>query len=806
LFSPEVSGIELLDLDFDAAATLDMKDITGTTTLSLAAGDDFAVKNANSEVTSVQMLGALKSPFGVTTSDVSGEVRYDEDSAGTLSFFAAANHLNHLAFENITSLSYTVLSSSGLGVLFDNLGGQGMSFTVEGGLDMTAISINVLPESSYTSLTGAAPNIDVEDGASVDAFNVSVGAEGEFRGGILLNSGGDAAAGSLGAVSISATDTASGATFEVMNDNGSIGDVTITGNDGYISGYIYASGDRGDDVFGDVGNVTIDLTGENISGGSLGITAYGSVGDISISMEDAGYFNLGVSAFNFIEEYDDEVDQTDGNVGNISIDVGEDSDLYMDLTAEGDVGDLTFNLTGDDAYLGFSGNLEAVYSGGEFIRGDYGNIVMNVTGDDADLHFDINNSGGSFGDIDITFDGGGTLSANFTMATVSEDDVPDGMGDVTINIIDAASADIGFGFYTYSGAGGFDSMTLNISDGNKDVSLNISGGNSDHGDLVVVAGEGVNFDLSIEVLESGGSFGDIDITAGDDFSGFIGISGISGDFGGSISVTAGEDSSLYLSGGGLSGGAAPSDITVNFGDEADVDIVLAGTNDLGLITLIGGDDGDAYINLQGFASVGGIDAEAWDGDLDVNLASGGSITEGTSIIAGGSDLTVKGTVGSDAIRLGAGDDTVIFDVSATDPDSIFDFSSGDDTLDVSDIVGSEAFAGSGATYVSAGEAALGVTDDTAYVFEDGTDDSFGADTDIEDFEDLEDVATFLAAAFTGEAGTTDFVAVINDGGGTAYMYYVVVADGAGGTTLDEDAVSLIGIVDSTVAQGDVFIV
>jgi len=93
-----------------------------------------------------------------------------------------------------------------------------------------------------------------------------------------------------------------------------------------------------------------------------------------------------------------------------------------------------------------------------------------------------------------------------------------------------------------------------------------------------------------------------------------------------------------------------------------------------------------------------------------------------------------------------------------------------------------------------------LTDRGSYVFADGTDGT--DDEEITDFTDLEDVAEFLAAAFSDEATDDDFVATINDGAGTSYIYYVNMT---GDATLDDGDITLIGVVsaDDDLAAEDI---
>jgi hypothetical protein len=143
--------------------------------------------------------------------------------------------------------------------------------------------------------------------------------------------------------------------------------------------------------------------------------------------------------------------------------------------------------------------------------------------------------------------------------------------------------------------------------------------------------------------------------------------------------------------------------------------------------------GDAYWNSED--SVFHIDV---DGDAD--------ITDGADY-----QVNVSGTVN-------AGDYKLV----------ITAFTAGTDHLSFD---GMDGITGTAAVGLAADAAATTVTDGAVYVFADGADGT-GAEV-IADYTDLEDVAAFIAAAFSDEAAGDEIVAVINDTvGNKSYAYYV----------------------------------
>jgi len=554
-----------------------------------------------------------------------------------------------------------------------------------------------------------------------------------------------------------------------------------------------------------IAHVLSSWTFENVEG--LTITALDSpttgtdttvnAGDLDLAgdvdMTSLTFNVLGESTIDF--NFGSEVTRTDGgDIAALNIITGteanfSDGDFYFDQGTN--IG--AINITnGEDGFI------ESEF---ETVESDIGDITITATGgDDSNTWAYFNASGGNIGSSTITINGG-NFSGTWDAGSV--DGEGGSIGDIDITLNDIASGWIGVDIETGSGLGGMSSFNLDATADPDGLFLDFyySGSNSDTGDFNFAFADDADVYISIDDIDSAGDAGSVNITAGEDLDVWVAFSGLSGDFGG-IDITAGDDATVYISGGSFSGEVGP--ITLDLGDDADVTIVIGSggaTSDLGLITLIGGDGGTADIDMlgEGYYSWAGIDASEWEGDIDI-MASGAS--GAISITTGDGDATIRGSQGADAITLGDGDDTVFLDDSTTTVDSIFQFSSGDDTLDVTDYV-DDAATGSGAIYVSAG-AAVSVTDDTAFVFEDGTDDTNGADTDIEDFEDLEDVGEFLAAAFSDEATGDDFVAVINDSNGTAYVYYVVFDNGNGGVgAIDEDAITLIGIVEGTLDAGDV---
>ena len=69
---------------------------------------------------------------------------------------------------------------------------------------------------------------------------------------------------------------------------------------------------------------------------------------------------------------------------------------------------------------------------------------------------------------------------------------------------------------------------------------------------------------------------------------------------------------------------------------------------------------------------------------------------------------------------------------------------------------------------------------------------------IADFEDLSDVAAYLAEGYTSTAADDEAIFVINDGAGTAYIYHFLESAGAA-STISAAELSLVGIVSENAA-------
>jgi len=763
LYAPTLTDVESLTLDLRDSATLDLKNTSGLTSISVVDADaGVNIKNASDEITSLTVSSAS---FG----GGSFNFEYDDDTPGDLLNINIVNFYNSITFENLNSL-YMVGYMNNFG-----------TFEINGDEDIASITIGGTTDASSFQTDV----ITLDTGLSVGAFNVI--AMADFSGGINTDEGtvGDITfTGGEGALKEFAVNIDEGTVGEMA-----IGDITINTGGGF-SGYFTVSG-------GNVGN--LDFTIADGSGEFAMYVSGGSVGDVTVTVGDDGYLgDFGISANSMTNDY-----LEDGNVGNVTLNItGEDAEFYGRVHSDGgDIGDIVITQTGDDSRLNFSADSEGSFSGGELVHGGgIGDITLDLTADDGKGEFTFNASGGGIGDTTATISLDRFSGAWRSDANESEDGTNGDIGDVTVEITGGES---GYFAFVMDGSGGtLGQVTIDastVSDYVLDIEVS-AGYNKDITGFDITLGEDAAFSFGIYAASAGTEVSDINVTAGDGFSGFMGFSGLYGDLEGTLSVTAGDDSSLYVSGADLHGQVF--DMILNFGDNANIDIILSsGAGDVGLFTLIGGDGGDADISVMTVsgASWAGVDAELWEGDITI-MASGVS-GGGTSITTGDGDADITGTFGDDVIRLGGGDDTVNFLDDTDSTDTIENFSSGDDELNFSnltDIGAGDEF------FVSANAAEQSLTTGSAYVFEDGTDGT--DDEEIEDFEDLDDVADFLAAAFSDEATSDEFIAVINDGAGTAYVYYVDTDDGAGGNTIDEDAISLIGVVTGgALDEGDVAI-
>ena len=282
-----------------------------------------------------------------------------------------------------------------------------------------------------------------------------------------------------------------------------------------------------------------------------------------------------------------------------------------------------------------------------------------------------------------------------------------------------------------------------------------------------------------------------------------------GALGGTLSGNGGDDTINGGDGDDTIDGGAGND-TLN--GEGDDDTITGGAGDdtitggAGQNTLTGGDGADSFV----WTSVANTTFTDIDTVMDFET---GSDTLSFSIAGtGGADVIdfsfASGTAGEGSLSGVVGDaywnsEDSVFHIDVDGDGDITDgadyqvnssgavnagdyslvitaFTAGTDHLSFD---GMDGIDGTVAVAIAADAAAVAVTDGAVYVFADGNDGT-GAEV-ITTYTDLEDVAEFIAAAFSDEAADDEFVAVINDTVGNKSYAFYVDADADGNIGADD---------------------
>jgi len=838
LNKPTMTGIETLTLDFDAAGTYDLTGTTGLTTVTLSGSTaDNKIVKAAAEVATLNVTSQADADNDITFSRATGA-----KAALTLNIGSTASTAANITLDDVSLSGTTALTLNTVGTkVYDFNGGD---FAVAG--DQSAITVTVGAtadlEHSYMDVTG-----------EVGAYSVTVGADATYSGGVYANDN------AIGDITVSVADGGFAQVY-AETDDGGLGNISMTGTGGEFNGVFYASG------LGGAGDV--DLTVNGSSGNYFGlIVSGGDIGDIALSVTN-GSLGVYVSGTSYSHDAADYADDQ-GNIGNITIEAGDDAYISANFaTSRGDIGDITVTSTGDNVYVNLdvsagavSGQLDsdADY---EYIRGgSIGDISIQMTGDDATFSGAIHASGGNVGSITANIGDGGY--AYFGIATTvtymyASGGIGGNVGEIDITVGDntdldvyltfdreaagitvVGGSDMSAGIYIsgggYASAGytslGDSSVTLG-DDG--EIEFVVSGFSGNVGNVTLTVGRdaeasgyfdnidgdvgdvsstiGLNSSTELEFYDIDGTIGSITVAAADNTNVDVYLSGNDSDVG-AISLTGGDESDVYLDVESQSGGSAMESISITVGDDAsgyvnldgvsgavglvtmtggassDLDFVFSGGNNDGLtgVNFVGGNAAStATVDMNNAGTIdtfGGIDASAWLGSLTANISS---VATGTTVRVGAGGSTVTGGQSSDDFFLGAGADTVVFNDTTTD--SVFSFSGTADKINVA------FFGGSGTeTAVAANATAIDddVTDidDDAFVFANGADGA-GAEA-IASYSDLADVYAFIAAQFSNADATDNIVAVINDVS-TKIAYVYAVAD-----VTDSATISLVGVVNST---------
>ncbi|MBG9389788.1 beta strand repeat-containing protein [Caenimonas aquaedulcis] len=499
-------------------------------------------------------------------------------------------------------------------------------------------------------------------GGSVGNVNITMTGD-DSHGHAWISAGtfsGAADVSTIGNISVSVAGDNSTFSGQFNVSGGDVGNVTFAyvgdGGSGSIAvqaGYRY--GGDGDDYLGggSIGNVSFSMDGD--SSGYLALAASGgTIGDITISATNGADVDVHVSAGSL--SYSGGLENA-GSIGNISISVGDDSNVSGSFNASGgDIGNVTVMVTGDNA----SGTIqiEASSSSGAGSNGDYthggnvGNIVLDINGQST-MSLDVFASGGNIGTVSVSVEGNGA-SAGLSLHSFATDTGSTGgnIGAVSVTLGDSTSIVV---------SGGFEG-TLE--------SLTVVGGDSVSAGFFFSGG-------------SGGMVGDVSIAVGDSSSVAYAVSGFGGDTS-NVTITTGNNADVEVLLENFTGTAGATSITTG----TNSDVVFSGGNisSIGGLTLAGGDSAStASIHVTGTVNdFGGVAGSTWKGAMTVDLSA---VVVGTTVQVGAGGSNVTGTQGSDNIFMGAGVDTYHFAAPGGAADVLFAFKAGAgaDVIDVAHV-------------------------------------------------------------------------------------------------------------------------
>ncbi|HSI52880.1 MAG TPA: hypothetical protein VK981_02855 [Ramlibacter sp.] len=571
---------------------------------------------------------------------------------------------------------------------------------------------------------------------------------------------GDDSSAELTSFAVAAAEEMAPASIEsigVYAQGGNIGDITLTvdGNDAH--GVVRALS-----MGGNVGDITVSIDGEDAGGGVLVQTVQapfsgapnGDVGDFSLTVGDgasfSGYF----------------VASGASNMGDISVNVGDDA--VVNLTMERDGGEI--------------GTTDVVAGSDSMLRLNYETTGSGSSGSSGGSGSGFGASGAGFGALATS---GGTTEVDAVTATFGDGSHMSmnvsGMfdfGDITATFGDDGSFS---GYWSTAGSGGVSSLvmpdphvigniTMTFGDGGN-FGLGMTNGSVDIGDITLEFGDNGDFELS-QYFFSNGNVGDIFGTFGSDSAFTYQVSGAGGS-----GLTIGSISLTFEGGASAGFGIEPWS--------------SAHYSSIGAVSFVGGDDSsNARVDLgaSGLSvdSMGGVDASAWGGYVNVDLAS---VALGTTVRVGADGSWVRGTEGADNIFLGAGLDMVQFDTSPTTTDVIFAFTVGAGK----DILGLPA--GPSVTLkavMTADAAATAVTNDVYRL------------VDITGGQDITTAAGLITALESGEYLSVNQTAsnhftIITSASATASTLYVFDVIDDGDAVFETGEVVLVGVVNASAA-------
>ena len=493
--------------------------------------------------------------------------------------------------------------------------------------------------------------------------------------------------------------TGSGADLVLMNDG--ISDITLNaGND-------VVRAENGELTFDDVidggaGDDTIEL--DNSMGG---VEAYVDLDNVSsienYELTSSGDLGAGVDANDNLLVFTGDSDSvTDVTVINVDASMLTDTDdsLTVRLDSNLQEGDYSFVITGgaattivDKDNLGVDNNID--FNGGS------GEDILQIDGDDLGSTVEFDGNGGR----DVIYQTGGTITDDGFISVTGVEVISGDAG--MIDVVLGQRAEVA-GINEVEGTDGDDMVVLGAGyDGT--LTLSLMGGtdtvNGGAGDAVLVFEYDDLNDLGGEDTLTGGTTANdrINATFSAGASSLDGVAGVE-----TLNIaTAGSNGTtipggqLYVDLGGISAADAPGGFTLNAaGLNGFEDLFIDGVGATTMLTLnLGGGDDLVFGGLMADRiNAGGGDDEVYgEAGNDVIYGQGGADTiyggAGRDEIHGGDgDDTIEGGAGGDMLWGNAGADTFVyndqsesFGGQASTRDTIMDFVSGEDVIDLTNI-------------------------------------------------------------------------------------------------------------------------
>ncbi|HSI52878.1 MAG TPA: hypothetical protein VK981_02845, partial [Ramlibacter sp.] len=785
-----------------------------------------AVSISNSNSLAVSTVGALASDFDslkVTGNQSALSFTVGADATLTTGVITATGNLGSVAITtgagSYFSGSIDETGGKTIGDVTINATGTGSeaSLRISGGpasignISFTATGDDISGYVTATTSGGSIGNLTI----TVTGDDVGIGYG--FSAGYISGEAADIAQGNIGDITISVNGDDNSVSGGADAHHGDLGNIsmTVTGDNNWVSfsgsavqsyyyhsqsaeqdsGYYYVDG-------GNIGTVNVNVDGQSSANISLYISGGGSIGDVTISLDNAADLTAFIEADAGVSWIHDEP-MTAGNIGNVSITMGDDTNISGGFSAAGgDIGNVSISILGDDA----SGSLSfyASYASGGygwetgdsddyFKGGNIGNVSLTIDGDGSTLGLNLYASGGDIGTVDISVNGNGA-SGSMTLSAQNYHPESGGTGG-DIGAINITLGDLSVYEIDIHADGAVGPMTVNMGDDGAIV-VDVSGGlASSMGAQTYTAGD--NASISVEVSGWSGSVGTTSVTMGDngEYSGYFAgtVGGV-----GAITATFGGDGEYLVTYDQIGGAIGATNVTMGAGSVFHV-VSSGGATSMGKVTLTGGDSSSSaglyVIDSASVATMGGLDASAWLGTTGVDLSG---VNLGTTIRVGAAGSVVTGTEGADNIFLGAGKDTVHFDATPTASDVLFTYTVGA-SKDVMDVTS--------ATTLLAVEtvdaAVMAVAGDIVRL----VDINDGNVLTLGDNADITTVAGLATALSTGgEYVLHDFTAantvtVITAASATASTFYVFqITDADGGADTLAAEITLLGVVNTTAAS------